>query len=135
MAVRQLLSSPLVAALATPHGVDRYLALVNALWSVDEVRARITEVRHRTADTVTLTLKPNGNWRGFRAGQHVRLGVEIEGVRRTRCFSPVSSAHRRDSRIELTAKVNPDGEVTRHLKRHAAPGQIVTLSQAEGSFV
>ncbi len=133
-AVRRLLASPIVTTLATPHGVDRYLELVNPLWSVDEVRARVTAVDHQTPDTVTLTLKPNGNWRGFQPGQYVRVGVEIDGVRRTRCFSPASSAHRRDGRIEITAKVNPSGEVTRYLKQHAKPGMVLTLSQPEGSF-
>src|SRR6266540_4210056 len=133
-AVRRLLASPIVTTLATPHGVDRYLELVNPLWSVDEVRARVIAVDHQTPDTVTLTLKPNGNWRGFQPGQYVRVGVEIDGVRRTRCFSPASSAHRRDGRIEITAKVNPSGEVTRYLKQHAKPGMVLTLSQPEGSF-
>ncbi|MQA26594.1 MAG: 2Fe-2S iron-sulfur cluster binding domain-containing protein [Micromonosporaceae bacterium] len=131
---RRLLASSFVTALATPHGVDRYLELVNPAWSVDDVRARVTDVRHLTDDTVTLTLRPNGNWRGFRAGQFVRFGVEIDGARRTRCFSPASSACRRDGRIEITAKVNPAGEVTRYLKEHARPGLVVTMSQAEGEF-
>lgn len=134
-AVRRLLASPLAESLTSPHGVDRYLELVNPLWSVAEVRARVVAVDHPTADTVTLTLKPNGNWRGHRPGQYVRVGVEIDGVRRTRCFSPASSARRPDDLIELTAKVNPDGEVTKHLKAAARPGLVVTLSQAEGEFM
>ncbi|MGH3738658.1 MAG: ferredoxin reductase [Micromonosporaceae bacterium] len=133
-AVRRLLASPLATSFASPHPVDRYLEMVNPLWSVAEVRARVVAVGHPTPDTVTLTLKPNSNWRGHRPGQYVRLTVEIDGVRRTRCFSPASSAKRPDDLIELTAKVNPDGEVTRHLKQ-AEPGLLVTLSQAEGEFM
>ncbi|MGH3715416.1 MAG: ferredoxin reductase [Micromonosporaceae bacterium] len=133
-AVRRLLASSLAETLATPHGVDRYLELVNPMWSVAEVRARIVAVEHPTADSVTLTLKPNGNWRGHRAGQYVRVGVEIDGVRRTRCFSPASSARRTDDLIEITAKVNPSGEVTRYLKARARPGMVLTLSQALGDF-
>jgi len=133
-AVRRLLASPLVGGLAAPHGVDRYLELVNPSWSLDQVRARVTAVRHETVDSVTLTMKPNGNWRGFRAGQYVRFGVEIDGVRRTRCFSPASSVRRTDGLVEITAKVNPAGEVSRFLKRAARPGLMLTMSQAEGEF-
>ena len=62
-------------------------------WSLREVRAEIEDVRHSTPDTVTLGLRPNTNWRGFRAGQYVRVGVEIDGVRRTRCYSLAGSQH------------------------------------------
>ena len=129
-----MLASSVVEALATPHGVDRYLEMINPAWALDEVRAKITVVRHLTADTVTLTLRPNGNWRGFRAGQFVRLSVEIDGTWRMRCFSPADSVHRADGCLELTMKVQPDGLVTGYLKTHAAPGMIVRLSQADGEF-
>jgi hypothetical protein len=68
-------------ALATPHGIDRYLELIDPTWSLREVRAVVTEVRWQTADSVTLTLEPNRNWSGFEAGQHSTLTVEIDGVR------------------------------------------------------
>ena len=132
---RRVLSTRVVTALAEPHGVDRYLGLVNPLWSVNEVRAVVTDVAHRTADSVTLTLRPNGNWAGTRAGQYVRVGIEIDGTLRARCFSVASSADRGDGLIEISAKVNPSGIVSRYLKRHARPGLVVRLSQAEGEFV
>ncbi|KAA5827126.1 ferredoxin reductase [Saccharopolyspora hirsuta] len=131
---RRVLSSRIVNALAEPHGVDRYLGLINPLWSVDEVRALVVAVSRRTADTTTLTLRPNANWRGAEAGQHVRLSVEIDGVTRTRCFSLANSADRRDGTLEITAKVNPAGTVSRWLREHAKPGLVVGLSQAGGGF-
>ncbi|GAB3509809.1 ferredoxin reductase [Amycolatopsis cihanbeyliensis] len=131
----RLLTSRAVTALTVPHGVDRYLGLINPLWSVNEVRAAVVAVAHHTPATVTLTLRPNGNWNGARAGQYVRFAVEIDGVRRTRCFSLAGSEHRTDGLIEITAKVNPTGTVSAYLKRNARPGQIVALSQAEGEFV
>ncbi|ONI76434.1 hypothetical protein ALI144C_36120 [Actinosynnema sp. ALI-1.44] len=130
-----MLTSRAVTALTVPHGVDRYLGLINPLWSVNEVRAVVTDVAHHTPSTVTLTLRPNGNWRGAQAGQHVRLRVDVDGVLRTRCFSVACSAHRADGLIEITAKVNPAGTVSGHLKRTARPGLVVGLSQAEGNFV
>ena len=39
-----LLRSRAVAALTSPHGVDRYLEQVNPMWAAHEVRARIVDV-------------------------------------------------------------------------------------------
>src|ERR671934_2947995 len=84
----RLLGSGLLEALAAPHGVDRYLELIRPSWSLREARAEVVEVRHQARDSVTLTLLPNENWNGFSAGQFIRLTVEIDGVRETRCYSP-----------------------------------------------
>jgi ferredoxin-NADP reductase len=124
----------LVEALVTPHGIDRYLELVHPMLTVHELRAVVTDVERTTADSVTLTLRPTRQWRGFHAGQFVQVAVDIDGVRRTRCFSPSCSEHRSDGRIELTVKAHPDGEVSRYLYAHAAPGLVLGLSQAEGTF-
>lgn len=132
--VQRALRSQLVERLTTPHGIDRYLEAFNPSWSVFETRAQVTAVRRQTDDTITITLQPNANWRGFRAGQYVRLTASINGKRYTRCFSPANSVHAQDGQIELTAKINPDGLLTRHLRDHAAPGMVVTLSEADGSF-
>ena len=119
-------------ALATPHGMDRYLELVSPMLTVRELRAVVTRVERSTAHSVTLTLRPTRQWRGFQAGQFVQLAVDIDGVRRTRCYSPSSSQHRADRRIELTVKAQ--GEVSRYLYAHAQPGLVVGLSQAGGAF-
>ena len=132
---RRLLGSSLAEALATPHGVDRYLELVRPSWSLREVRAEIEDVRHSTPDTVTLGLRPNANWRGFRAGQYVRVGVEIDGVRRTRCYSLAGSQHAGPERIEISVKAHADGLVSRFLKDRAEPGMVLGLSEADGDFV
>ncbi|MFH5227165.1 ferredoxin reductase [Antrihabitans spumae] len=132
---RRALGSSAVKAAFTPHGVDRYLEMIDPLWAETDVRAEITDVARKTDDSVTLTLRPNANWKGFRAGQFVRVSVEIDGVRRTRCYSPANSEFRRDGRIELTIKTDPKGLVSRHLRANATPGTVVHLSQAQGEFV
>jgi ferredoxin-NADP reductase len=124
----------LVEALATPHGLDRYLELVHPMLTVRELRAQVTEVSRTTADSVTLTLRPTRQWRGFEAGQFVQVAVDIDGVRRTRCYSPSSSQHRADGRIELTVKAHDDGLVSRFLYAKARPGLVVGLTQADGTF-
>ena len=131
---RRLLRSSLLEALTYPHGVDRYVELVRPLL-VKDVRAEITEVRHQSPKSVTLTLCPNENWRGLRAGQFVGVSVEIDGVRETRPYSPAGSEHAAGGALELTVSTHPDGKVSRYLRDHARPGMIVGLSQADGDFV
>ncbi len=132
---RRLLHSSLLEALAYPHGVDRYVELVRPLLLARDVRAEVTAVRHQTAKSVTLTLRPNENWRGFRAGQFVGVSVEVDGVRLTRPYSPAGSEHAADGTLELTVSTHPEGRVSRHLRDHARPGMIVGLTQAQGEFV
>ena len=132
---QRLLHSSLLEALAYPHGVDRYVELINPLLVKREVRAEIAAVRRQTSRSVTLTLCPNENWHGIRAGQFVNVSVEIDGVRETRPYSPAGSVHAAGGTLELTVSTHPDGKVSRHLRDHARPGTIVGLGQAEGDFV
>lgn len=132
--LRRLLTSTLVDTLTTPHGVDRYLEVVNPLWVVHEVRARVVAVMQKTPSSLTLTLQPGRSWQGFAAGQYIRLGVDIDGQRRERCFSPANSVYARNGQIELTLRIHAQGLVTRYLAAQAKPGLIVRLSQAEGRF-
>jgi ferredoxin-NADP reductase len=134
-----LLRSPAVAALTSPHGVDRYLELVNPMWAANEVRARVVRVERETFDVATLTLHPTNTWHGFRAGQHVQLGVEIDSVRYTRCFSISSSDLQEkltgDRTFTITVRGHDEGLVSKHLARNAEVGTVVHLSEAEGDFV
>ncbi|OZM70252.1 hypothetical protein CFN78_26445 [Amycolatopsis antarctica] len=120
-------------ALLTPHGVDRYLELVDPMLVRNEIRGVVTDVRRQTEGTVTLTVRPSRAWRGFTAGQYVRVTVDIDGVRRTRCYSPACSQYANGS-VELTIKAAPDGLVSRHLHEHAMPGTVLGLSQPDGDF-
>lgn len=124
----------LLQALAAPHGVERYVQLVHPTRSLPDRPAELVAVRRNRAGSVTLTLRPSGHWGGFRAGQFVRVTVEVDGVRETRCYSP-ACAERSDGQLELTVKAHPDGTVSRHLNEHARPGMVVGLSAAEGDFV
>jgi ferredoxin-NADP reductase len=121
-------------AAATPYGVDRYVELVRPSWSSTEVRAKVVEVERTTPRSVTLTLRPNGNWGGFEAGQHTQLSVEIDGVRHTRCYSMTNDAGSKSGLIELSVTAHPEGRVSQHLRRTAHRGQTVALTTALGSF-
>jgi stearoyl-CoA 9-desaturase NADPH oxidoreductase len=124
----------LLEALATPHGVDRYLELVHPMLTVRELRAVVTSVERTTAGSVTLTVRPTRQWKGFAAGQFVQVAVDIDGVRRTRCYSPSCSQHRADGCIEITVKAHQDGLVSQYLHAHAEPGLVLGLSPADGTF-
>ncbi|MEU5258224.1 FAD-binding oxidoreductase [Amycolatopsis sp. NPDC021455] len=120
----------LAEALLTPHGMDRYLELVDPMLVRREIRGLVTAVRKQTPDSVTLTVEPSRAWPGFTAGQYVRLQVEIDGVRRTRCYSPCGSQY--DGELEFTVK--EQGLVSGHLNRSIAVGSVVGLSTPDGTF-
>ncbi|NLE77992.1 MAG: ferredoxin reductase [Rhodococcus sp.] len=121
--------------MATPHALDRYLELVDPMVTVRDLRGRVESVVRSTSDTVTLTIRPTRQWRGFAAGQYVQVGVVIDGVRHTRCYSPAGSERRRDNLVELTIKAHAGGLVSGYLYANAEPGMMVNLSQAQGEFV
>lgn len=140
--VQRILRSRLVAALTSPHGVDRYLEQFDPMWTAHEVRARIVDVRRETAadsdgaPVATLTLQPNAAWRGHRAGQHVLVGVEVPGAakRLTRAFSISSASSVPGEQITLTVRAHAEGQVSAHLVERARVGEILHLSQAQGEF-
>ncbi|MGY2702673.1 ferredoxin reductase [Nocardioides sp. HB32] len=139
--MNRILRSRALAALTSPHGVDRYLEQLNPMWAAHEVRARIVSV-HREVDVpghppvATVTLQPTSTWAGHRAGQHVQVGVEVDGARRTtRVFSISSPESGPGDRFTITVRANPGGVVSRYLVERAAAGTMVHLSQARGEFV
>lgn len=129
----RVLGSKLLDALTYPHGVDRYAEIVRPVFSLVEPRAEVRRVHRPAAEMVCLTLRPNRNWEGFRAGQFAQIGVEIDGVWHTRSYSPSRSAHDPEL-IELTVRVHPHGLVSRYLRDHASPGMVVKLSEPRGEF-
>ena len=58
-----------------------YLDLVTPLRSGADLRGRVVAVEAETADAATIVVRPARSWRPHRAGQYVRVGVDIDGVR------------------------------------------------------
>ncbi len=121
-------------AVATPTGVDRYVELVRPSWSSTEVRAKVVRVERTTPRSVTLTLRPNSNWLGFRAGQFTQLTVEIDGVQHTRCYSMTNAATDASGLLELCVTAHPMGLVSQHLREAVRPGQVLRLTRPQGYF-
>jgi ferredoxin-NADP reductase len=124
-----------VAWLTTPLLPDDYLELVDPLWSSRQMSGRVADVQPETADATTVVIRPGRAWTGHRAGQYVRLGLDIDGVRHWRSFSISSPPQRPDGCITITVKAAPGGHVSPYLVRRIRPGSIVRLTPAEGDFV
>jgi ferredoxin-NADP reductase len=130
---RRLLGSPIVDLLLGPHGVDRYLEVISPKLTMSDARAEVLAVSRQTPRSVTLTLKANTAFGGCAAGQYIAVGFEIDGVRRTRTYSPAGSQHS-SRELELTVTEHPEGLVSGHLLRGVRPGAVVHLGQAQGTF-
>ncbi len=125
----------LAALLATPLIPDDYIELINPLWTRTALRARVEAVIPETTDSVSLVLKPGLRWQGHKAGQFLRVGVDIEGVRHWRCYSISSAPERADGRISITVKAVEGGRVSNYLVRELQAGAVLELAAAEGEFV
>ncbi|WP_328297343.1 ferredoxin reductase [Streptomyces sp. NBC_00435] len=125
----------LLEMVTTPLLPSDYLDLVSPLRAGADLRGRIEAVHPETGDAATIVIRPGRGWRGHTAGQYVRIGVDVDGVRLWRAYSVTSPTNRRDGRITITVKAIPDGKVSNHLVRMAQPGMLIQLDQATGDFV
>ncbi len=124
-----------VDAFASPLRASHYVELVNPLWSARRLQARVEDVWDETPDSRTITLRPGRGWRRHRAGQHIRVGVPIEGRRFTRTYSISSSPERRDGCITITVKVLDGGRMSGHLVRDLRPGTNLPIGLPQGGFL
>lgn len=115
---------------------DPLLERINPMWVRQYVPARVQSVLNETTDTKTFVLRPATRWLGFVAGQHVTIGIDIEGVRRTRTFSLSSAPDQwaREGTVTLTIKRLPGGLVTNWLHDNLEAGHVVALGEAFGDF-
>jgi stearoyl-CoA 9-desaturase NADPH oxidoreductase len=120
--------------LTTPALPEDYLDLVAPLRSGADLRGRIVEARPETADAITLVIRPGADWAGHVPGQYVRVGIDVDGVRRWRAYS-LTHGPRLDGCIAITVKAVPDGTVSPHLVHRVRVGTLVHLEQAAGEFV
>jgi len=125
----------MLSAFSSPLLVDDYLELINPLWSTRELRGKVEEIRHETADAATVLIKPGYRWSGHRPGQYLRIGLDIEGVRHWRAYSLTSDPWREDGLISITVKNVDEGKVSPYLVRRGRPGTIVSLGGVEGDFI
>ena len=129
------LATRFVDMFAFPLRHSHYVELVRPLWVNHHLQARVEEVIDETRDTRTLVLRPGRGWRRHRAGQHVRVGVQLGGMRHTRTYSIASAPEREDGCITITVKAVAGGRVSTHLARRLAPGALLPIGVPQGDFV
>lgn len=128
----RVLESPVVTRLIDEPFFDFYAGIFSPRLALRRVLARVESVRDETPSVKSFVLRPNGHFKGFRAGQHVNLTVEIDGVRHTRSYSPSNAPAGRA--VVLTVKREPGGLVSSWLHDRLKPGDVVELGQAFGDF-
>jgi stearoyl-CoA 9-desaturase NADPH oxidoreductase len=119
-------------ALTTPLLPEDVIGLVNPLWSTSTLRGRVVGTRRETARATTLRIRPGRGWTGHRAGQYVRVGVDVNGVRHWRSYS--ISAPEGPGDLEVTVQAQPGGTVSPALAHHTPVGALVHLEPAAGEF-
>ncbi len=126
--------SRFAAKLTTPFIPDDFISLVNPLWTVQTLHARVESITAEAADSATIRLQPGVRWAGHRAGQYVRIGVAIDGVRHTRCYSLSSAPEATNGRISVTVKAVDGGRVSSFLVRELTVGTVIDIAAADGDF-
>lgn len=119
---------------AYPLRTSHYVELVNPLWSTHKMQAKVVEVWDETKDSRTITLKAGANWRNHRAGQHVRVGIPIDGQHYTRTYTISSAPERQDGCFTITVKVLNGGRLSRHIVRNLKVGAHIPVALPQGDF-
>ncbi|MBU2862226.1 iron-sulfur cluster-binding domain-containing protein [Reinekea forsetii] len=95
----------------------------------DQAMAKVVKVVQESSDSVSLWLKPNANFEGIQPGQHINIGVEVDGRRLNRSYS-VSRVKGR--RFRITARQVSQGKVSNYLNNYAKKGLVITLGDVYG---
>ena len=131
---RRLFGS-VVRAFSHPLTTDDYLATVNPTWSRRELMGVVVNIVAETRDASTVVIKPTAPWPAHVAGQYVRLGLEIDGVRHWRAYTLTSDPEHVEGLVSVTVKHVAEGVVSPWIIDQLHRGDVVFLGEAEGTFV
>ena len=124
----------LASAMTTPLVPDDYLSLLNPNWSAKEATGTIQEIKPETDQASTIVIKPNHEWDGHKAGQYLRIGAEINGVRHWRAYSITSDPGHPEGLLSITIKYVEEGLMSPWFLKECKPGTMVFLGEVEGEF-
>ena len=96
--------------------------------------ARVEAVVREAGDATTLVLRPGRDWKTHRAGQFVKVGIEVDGRILTRTYSIASSPLRDDGCFTITVKAHPEGRVSPKIGT-LLEGDRVRIGLPQGDFV
>lgn len=99
------------------------------------MQARVIETIDETKDCRTIVLQPGRNWRRHRAGQHMRVGLSVDGRQYTRTYTISATPQRRDGYISITVKILDGGRMSEVLVRDLAVGSHIPIGIPQGEFV
>lgn len=122
-------------ALTTPLLPDDYLGLLHPRLSAREATGTVVSVTPDADGAATVRIRPHRRWAGHRAGQYLRLGVEIDGVRHWRAYTITADPGAPDGLLAITVKRVEGGRVSPFLTGALRPATLVWLGDAEGTFV
>src|SRR5690606_20468551 len=119
---------------AYPLRTSHYVELVNPLWTTHRMHAKVVEVWDETSECRTITLQPGANWRLHRPGQHIRVGIPVDGRHYTRTYTISSPPERDDGRFTITVKKIEGGRLSHHIVRHLKVGDHIPVGLPQGDF-
>jgi ferredoxin-NADP reductase len=108
---------------------DFWCAEVGLLARRNQQVARAVKVVTETPDAVSIWLKPNGNFKGVLPGQHINVGVQINGHLVQRSYSV---SHVKGRLFRITARKVENGRASSYLNQFAKPGMLFQLGDAYG---
>lgn len=117
--------------LAPPQALEYWTRRLRAADFPD--RARVLERRRESVDAMTLILKPGRGWGGFKPGQHLNVGAEIDGRRVIRSYS-LTDIPRADGRISVAVRKLPGGTLSSYLYDHVGVGDLLHIGPAFGDM-
>ncbi|MDX1668625.1 MAG: ferredoxin reductase [Limnobacter sp.] len=115
------------------ESVDFWLQQAGSIQSATRCLARVARIEKETPLSASIWLEPNGLFEGFKAGQHVNVGVTVNGVVHTRSYS-FSNAPSANGLLRLTVKKTPDGVVSNHLVENLQVGDVIELGDVFGDM-
>jgi ferredoxin-NADP reductase len=128
-----------LARLFDPQRPGALVQALHPLWGTrlpgGRLQGRIVEVVPAGAGAAAVRIRPGHGWRPHLPGQHLRLGVDVDGVRHRRSFTITSLPDPADGLLEVVVKARGSGTVSPHLVDGARPGDVVQLDAAQGAFV
>jgi stearoyl-CoA 9-desaturase NADPH oxidoreductase len=127
-----------VASLLTHLGVsenafDDTISLINPLLTVNRVNAKVVGKRSETPSACTVVLEPGATFAGIQPGQYVMVGIEMNGTRHRRAYSP-RTVEGQPSQIAITVQRQVGGKVSNHIHDALKVGDVIGLEPAAGDF-
>ncbi len=101
-----------------PLRTSQYVELVNPLGTTHRMHARVVDVWDETKECRTITLQRGANRRLHRPGQHIRVGIPVDGRHYTRTYTISSPPERDDGRFTITVKKIDGGRLSHHIVRN-----------------